>query len=262
MPGTGLINKLPGAEALPRNHRGNLALAIEPALGADYIKLSPAEAELFLARQGGGLARSREAILEVFVEAGPAIINPKAPGAIPARVVAARAIDPTTNSVISNFDITAAGKAADDANDNKRSIFNSKAMALVALKARPDIMNDAVASNLARQQVFAEQRCYSELEKRASSSEGTRAYMLGNRVDTEHPVFSPSWMSVKDASPERRSGLEQVFEAPNASWDFLKFEAHYDTRFNHYIEAFIFDGESIRDREPGVAAQQLAPLFN
>jgi hypothetical protein len=43
VPGAGLINKLPGAEALPRNHRGNLALAIAPALGADYIKLSPGE---------------------------------------------------------------------------------------------------------------------------------------------------------------------------------------------------------------------------
>jgi hypothetical protein len=260
-PGIGFINKLPGAEALPRNHIGNLALAIVPVLDADYIKLSPAEAESFLARQGGGVARSREAILEVLVEAGPAIINPKTPGVIPARVVAARAIDPTTNSVISNFDITAAAKAAGDTNDDKRSIFNSKAMALVALNARPDIMSDAVASNLARQQVFAEQRCYSELEKRVSSGSGTRAYMLGNRVDTDHPVFSPSWTSVKDASPERRSGLERVFEAPNASWDFLKFEANYDARLNHYIEAFIFDRESIRDREPGVAAQQLASLF-
>jgi hypothetical protein len=85
--------------------------------------------------------------------------------------------------------------------------------------------------------------------------------MLSNRVDAQHPVFSPSWMSVKDASPDRRSDLERLFEAPNASWDFLKFEASYDARLNHYIEAFIFDRESIKDREPGVAAQQLAPLF-
>jgi uncharacterized protein YecT (DUF1311 family) len=259
--GIGKPNKLAGNETLP----GDPSLAIKPVEGVDRIKLSPADAEALLARQKsgpGGMFQSRYAELEVLVEVGPAIINPKEPGVIPAHVIAARVKDATTNAVVYNFDIpTAASPEKSEANRSDRVAFSSKAMALAALRERPEIMNDAAAANLARQQVYAEQSCYANLDKLGSSDEAMRNRMQSDHIDPHHPIFALSWASLKDAKSQQRNAVEQVFYAPNASWDFLTSDPDYDARLNHFVEAFIFDKDSVRDREVGVAAQELAPLF-
>ena len=80
-------------------------------------------------------------------------------------------------------------------------------------------------------------------------------------VNPKRPRFTYEWQKAIEAQPDfARGALLDLFMKPDADWSFVKREPEWDERFTAAVAAFLFARDKIEGRQAGFAAQELAPV--
>lgn len=226
------------------------ALAIQVRNGGLITRLPMpvATAETYLDRHG------RLVDLEYLLEVGPFLHGDPAP----ARIVAARAVDPDGN-VLHEYepeffrDLEPRDGPALASGSTGRLPMTHYALGLLSVQQHPDLLEGETLENLAYRQIFTEQRVWGEIDK----------FMAATGGDPSQPMLLYEWQRLADAEPDTaRALLENLFVAERASWQFAKDAGALDPRLSYrQKQAFVFARDGIIDREGRFAARELAPVL-
>jgi hypothetical protein len=204
----------------------------------------------------------REVQLELLIEVGPFTFAARNPAVFPARVIAARALEPESGRVLHVYDLperqdTTVAEAATHDNTTS-SVLRRHHLDLVVAKLHPELISDETITALAERQIGIEQRVWEEVQQNVER--GTTS--ATSTLHPDHPLLLFSWQREIKTRPEfARTDLARIFAHHDADWAFLESEPRYDPRFEQIIRAFVFDPEAISGREPSFIARELAPLF-
>jgi hypothetical protein len=216
--------------------------------------------------------RDRGVEFEVLIDAGPAALRPSGPSSalvipVPARIVAARALDPATGRVLHDYGsapasttATTPAPAADterrDAGAPRVPLTSYRAM-LLMVRDLPQIANVAALLRPAQMQIMAEQRAWAVLDEAGSPS---RERAL--RLNPKRSRFTYEWQTELERNPTLARGeLLDVFLRSDADWSFVTREREWDPRFNALVDAFLFSRGKVEGREPAFAAQELVTTY-
>jgi hypothetical protein len=213
--------------------------------------------------------RDRRVEFEVLMDVGPAALRPNGPShalamPVPARIVAARALDPATGRVLHDYGIAPSAVTPTQAANTDRSDAGAPRVPLTAYRTMLLMVRDLrqVASTAAllpraQMQIMAEQRAWAALDQAGSPSR-ERALSL----NPKRSRFTYEWQTESDRNPAfARGELLDVFLRSDADWSFVTREREWDARFNALVEAFLFSRSKVEGREPAFAAQELVATY-
>jgi len=245
-----------GVDTLP--NQGLFSLQIEPERRVKSLPMERAVAEDFLRLRQTAGPGERDIVLEILVETAPAVYNRQARGAIPARVIAVRAIDQVRHSVLHIFALPAQLPTVSTSQPDSGTQLNSLQLSMLLLRDHSQLLSKERSLRMTEQLIRAEQACFKNIQTIRSSSEQINALQLDNR----NPILTFEIQKLENERPELTHGpLLGVFRSPVADWSFLTKEPRYDARRGQVIEVFFFSEAHLGNRQPSFLAQELEPLF-
>jgi hypothetical protein len=273
-------------------------------LGGSALQRMPMEkgaAEAFLNADSSGL---RSITLETVVEVGPVPLRAPDVAAFvagkertPARIVAARALDPKSGAVLQTFVIAAAKTAASTAPSSERpaaappaatapptaaprpsskpqaSVSSSSTSTpterafpftayrglLLTVRDQPSILTDQALIDLAQGQVRAEQNAWKVVSNRVAAGQSGLTLLNPKR-----PAFTYEWQTLVDTNPTLAGGpVLDTFVRTDADWSFVTSDPTWDDRFASAtpVEVFLFARDTIEGRDHRFAAQELGLVY-
>lgn len=213
--------------------------------------------------------RDRRVEFEVLMEVGPAALRPNGPShavviPVPARIVAARALDPASGRVLHDYGSAPAVTTPTPAANSDRSDAGAPRVPLTSYRTMllmvrdlPQIATTAALLKPAQMQVAAEQRAWAMVDQVGGPS---RERTL--RLNPKRSRFTYEWQTEIERNPSfARGELLDVFLRTDADWSFVTREREWDPRFNAVVEAFLFSKSKVESREPRFAAQELVATY-
>lgn len=209
--------------------------------------------------------RERSVDIEVLVEVGPALSQPGRRNSIPARVIAARALEPRTGQTLHVFDpaLFAQSSAALTATvatgaDETSFPMTPYRVGLLTLKDVPSTMSDKFLRDFTKAQIIAEQSFFKSWDRRWSGDPHNPHPGQFRPKDRE---FFFEWQRLEQEKPELANGaLMGVYLRPDPDWSFVKQDKRWDDRKEAAVEVFLFAEESIRGRDPEFVAHELTSV--
>jgi hypothetical protein len=269
------------------------ALAITGNQMLQSLPMSASAAEAYLTAHP-----NRDVQFEVIVEVGPAAISPSrsmyGQVVVAARVIHARAVDPTTGQTVHQYAVAGPGTSSQPATtsaapapaaaspgankpptvtpatsqpSNRPSTSGSASSAVVPLNSyrgflltvrdNPEVATPAALLPPTRNQVLAEQRLWPTIQAAVDRSHQSPQFDP-HKLNPKRKTFIYEWQTEGDAS---RTDLVDVFLRTDADWSFVTREPQWDSRFGAIVDAFLFSRKSVEGREANFAAQELVPVY-
>lgn len=265
-PGT-IVQPLQGSEVMPsagllRSVHADFGLSIAPEPQITELPMAEEQARALLDSLGDEVARHirQNIILETLVEVGPATFSAEHSGWIPARIIAARVLHPTTGAVIHTFDLSDFDTAAETepvlTDHDPLPAMTEYRLSYLMLRDQPQILSESLVGSLVRSQIRREQSCHQAINT-AASDRGSRL-----RLNPNLPVIARTWQETALTGGEHAAtSLLEVFLSHAAKWRFVDETPGYDGRFNHLIDAFLFDESAVAGRNPDFIVRDLAPVY-
>lgn len=251
------IALLPSVGVYSRHVRGGFQLMYSGAENVRSLSMSKSAAQAYLkAHTRGSMSVNRNVILELTVETEPVPIRDGRMQAIPARILAARLLDPLNEKELQSYpsSVFASPKSKTPGNSRDDAVQLTRYMiTLLALRDHPRFLDNKWVVDMVSRHIAVEQRRWEKYDARVAQCRS---------CNPDRPAFVFEWQKLEKQNPKLANGvLMDVFVRPELAWDFVKNEPEWDDRFGALIEVFIFERGKVEGRDPKFAARELLPVW-
>jgi hypothetical protein len=210
---------------------------------------------------------ARTVDLEVVVDVGPAPLKKttRAGGgsAMPARIIAARLLNPSDRRVLHTFNVVAPARSTTESATETTGgavLFTANRGLLLTVRDHSARLTEDALLQATRRQVTAEQMLWRLVDSMRNPN--NPAGIHASRWNPKRAVFSYEWQTVIERQPDvARGPLLDMFLRPDPDWSLVTRDPAWDTRFEALVVTTLFAREKVDGRDPSFAAQELVPVY-
>ncbi|MEQ8788436.1 MAG: DUF4852 domain-containing protein [Pirellulaceae bacterium] len=249
---------------------GVFTLAVAGLDALDELPMTPDSADALLSQltdQSRGLRASRQVVIEGLVKVGPVSIAEGKLEPVPARLVAARALQPLTGKQIHRFPDPprvaekGAGEERTVAESRQVPYLSRMRMALLQLRDHPELLDANRLDELTRSQIVAEQQIWQKIDHLAQQLKQQQARGVNYLpLNPRQPFYTFEWRKLQTVRKDLAEGaLLEIFAGNDQHWSFVRDEPNWDPRFKVVVAPFFFDRGDLEGRSVESAKVELMP---
>ncbi|MCF8126951.1 MAG: peptidoglycan-binding protein [Deltaproteobacteria bacterium] len=168
----------------------------------------------------------------------------------PGKVVGLAVEHPFSGRVLSTYtfeDVTSEEKSVAEVPSNSIMELTDYSLPLYIIRDNPDIVPQDVMHELTKGQVSAEQDYWQQVDANIIRNlKGLeKGHAMAANINMAEPVLAYEWQSLIQSDPDLARQVLELFNRPDASWDFYYKEPTYDPRLTSFVAASIFSRKAM-----------------